>query len=216
MADDKRQHVADTTRTDAKRDYPKEPPEVTHPSELLSATRQPGFWDSEYAPLAIAAAEVMFGSVLDFFVESPAEALLKEQMDYNDIQKLRASGVFSEEDIAAIEAGNKPVVDKIAQGLASRGLGSSAAGADIIAQAQAAPFHKLQAQAAGLYQTGLIHAANLVKSVAAENAAFSKSVGNLAKLYQTMKADGLEPGSEPLFSEFDELTRQFAALLEEE
>ena len=180
-------------------DYPKEPPEIPDLRDLASPTttsRLDAFMDSEYFPMMLSAAETLFGTLYDFFTTSPEEALVEEQLDWVQLQKMRASGVFSDQDIAQIEAGYKPMVDAVAGNVRSRGLGGSASGAAIIAQAQAAPFHKLQAQAAQLYQESLINASNFVRNLADENAAYARSFGFITKLYETMRKEKKESGDE--------------------
>lgn len=213
------------TADDRSGGYPAEPPEITHPSELASATAEPSFMDSEYFPLMLSAAETLFGTLFDFFTTSEEEALVEEQLDWVQLQKMRASGVFSEEDIAQIQSGARPMVNRVAGNVGSRGLGGSASGAAIIAQAQAAPFHKLQAQAAQLYQDSLINASNFVLKLSDENAAYARSFGFITKLYETMRKEKKENGDEdkenaqvavdPMLADFDERTRRFMSLMEE-
>ena len=178
-------------------DYPKEPPEIPDLRDLASPTtdsRLDAFMDSEYFPLMLSAAETLFGTLYDFFTTSPEEALVEEQLDWVQLQKMRASGVFSDQDIAQIEAGYKPMVDAVAGNVRSRGLGGSASGAAIVEQARAAPFHKLQAQAAQLYQESLINASSFVASLAEENAAYARSFGFITKLYETMRKEQKKNG----------------------
>lgn len=209
-------------------DYPKEPPEIPDLRDLASPTtdsRLDAFMDSEYFPLMLSAAETLFGTLYDFFTTSPEEALVEEQLDWVQLQKMRASGVFSDQDIAQIEAGYKPMVDAVAGNVRSRGLGGSASGAAIVAQAQAAPFHKLQAQAAQLYQESLINASNFVASLAEENAAYARSFGFITKLYETMRKEQKKNGDgekgnaqvavDPMLVNFEEVTRRFSSLMEE-
>lgn len=211
-------------------DYPKEPPDIPDLRDLASPTttsRLEAFMDHEDFPLMLSAAELIFGTVLDFFTTSPAEALVEEQLDWIKLQKLRASGVFSDQDIAQIEAGYKPMVDAVAGSVRSRGLGGSASGAAIIAQAQAAPFHKLQAQAAQLVQSSLVNSANLLSTLANENKSFARGLGNITKLYEewlkesrtkkqeekTEKKQSVQPAADPMLAEFDEVTRRFTSVL---
>ena len=114
----------------------------------VSATATPGgFTDSEHFPLMLAAAEVLFGTIFDWFTTSPEEELAEEQLDYVQKNRLRASGVFSDEDIAQIEAGAGPMVNRVAGNLASRGIKvDGCRSRNSLLPPQAAPFHKLQAQ----------------------------------------------------------------------
>lgn len=198
--------------------YPTEPPEITHPSDLASPTAMPGgFTDSEHFPLMLAAAEVLFGTVFDWFTTSPTEELVDEQLDSTQVQRLRASGAFSDDDIAKIQRGFGPIINAVAGNVGSRGLGSSAAGAEILATAQALPFHKLQAHAAQLYQTSLVNASNFLAILAKENVSFSRSFGNITKLYETIRAENKEsgqPANDPLMADFQEMALRFNRLLQ--
>ena len=218
-------------------DYPKEPPDIPDLRDLASPTttsRLEAFMDHEDFPLMLSAAELLFGTVLDFFTTSPAEALVEEQLDWIKLQKMRASGVFSDEDIAQIEGGYKPMVNAVAGNVRSRGLGGSASGAAIVAQAQAAPFHKLQAQAAQLVQSSLVNSVDLLSVLVSENKGFARVLGNITKLYEDMlgelkkqqgKKDKNQGGSaentpsvqlalDPMFAEFDDVTRRTARVLQ--
>ena len=214
------------TADDRSGGYPAEPPEITHPSELAGATAaEPSFMDSEYFPLMLSAAETLFGTLFDFFTTSPEEALVEEQLDWVQLQKMRASGVFSEEDIAQIQSGARPMVNRVAGNVGSRGLGGSASGAAIVAQAQAAPFHKLQAQAAQLYQDSLINASQFVLKLAEDNAAYARSFGFITELYEAMRKQKKENGDgkkenaqvavDPMLADFDERTRRFMSVMKE-
>ena len=209
-------------------DYPKEPPEIPDLRDLASPTttsRLGAFMDSDYFPLMVSAAETLFGTLYDFFTTSEEEALVEEQLDWVQLQKMRASGVFSTEDIAQIEAGYKPMVNAVAGNVRSRGLGGSASGAAIVAQAQAAPFYKLQAQAAQLYQESLVNASQFVLRLSADNAAYARSFGFITELYEAMRKEKKEKGDEdkenaqvaldPMLTDFDERTRRFMSLMEE-
>ena len=154
----------------------------------------------------------MFGTVLDYFSTSDMEELLQEQLSETEKQRLRASGLFSDEDIENVSAGFQSAFSRVAGNVASRGI-DGPAGAEILAQAQAAPFHQLQAQASRLYQTALVSSSQMIASLAQENIAFSRSFGNITKLYQTMLAEGQgQPPGDSLFAEFNEMAMRFNEL----
>ena len=94
-------------------------------------------------------------TVYDAFTTSESEKLIAEQRELNARNKLRASGVFSDADIATIMREYNDRVNKFAGSVAARGLGSSAVGASLISKAQQAPFYQAQRQAATQYQAGL-------------------------------------------------------------
>lgn len=94
-------------------------------------------------------------TVYDAFTTSESEKLIAEQRELNARNKLRASGVFSDADIATIMREYNDRVNKFAGSVAARGLGSSAVGVSLISKAQQAPFYQAQRQAATQYQAGL-------------------------------------------------------------
>ena len=168
---------------------------------------------SPWTALAIAAGESIVGGLIDLFHESDEEKLIAMSLDELEVQRLRRSGVFSEEEIAEIRRGAEPGVNAVAGNVASRGLGSSAAGADIIRQAQQAPFLQAQAQAQQTYQTLLTGTFNMVQQYSQSNPSMRSQVGSLAKLYLTYQSENEDPETEPLFNQFESIAAYFAEAL---
>ena len=72
--------------------------------------------------------------------------VLEDQKNFRRMLSRQARGVFTGSEREAIARGAEPTVNRVAGNVASRGLGGSGAGAQVIAEAQQAPF--LQAQTA--------------------------------------------------------------------
>ena len=168
---------------------------------------------SPWTALAIAAGESIVGGLIDLFHESDEEKLISMSLDELEVQRLRRAGVFSEEEIAEIRRGAEPGVNAVAGNVASRGLGSSAAGADIVRQAQQAPFLQAQAQAQQAYQMGLTNTFNMVQQYSQRNPSIQSQVGSLAKLYLTYQSEDDDPETEPLFNQFESIAAYFAEAL---
>ena len=71
---------------------------------------------------------------------------LEDQKNFRRMLSRQARGVFTGSEREAIARGAEPTVNRVAGNVASRGLGGSGAGVQVIAEAQQAPF--LQAQTA--------------------------------------------------------------------
>ena len=118
----------------------------------------------------------------DFFTTSESEKLIAEQRELNARNRLRASGVFSDADIATIMREYNDQVNKFAGGVAARGLGSSAVGASLISRAQQAPFYQAQRQAATQYQAGLKTLSDMLAQDATIEAQQREQIGGLLGL----------------------------------
>ena len=73
--------------------------------------------------------------------------VLESQINYRNTLLQRAYGHFTPADVQDIQRSAEPAVNAIAQGVSARGLGTSGAGAQIIAEAQQRPFTQAQQQA---------------------------------------------------------------------
>ena len=118
-------------------------------------------------------------SVYDFFTTSESEKLIAEQRELNARNRLRASGVFRDADIATIMREYNDRVNKFAGSVAARGLGSSAVGASLISRAQQAPFYQAQRQAATQYQAGLKTLSDMLAQDATIEAQQREQIGGL-------------------------------------
>ena len=169
---------------------------------------------SPWTALAIAAGESIVGGLIDLFHESDEEKLIAMSLDELEVQRLRRSGVFSEEEIATDSEGSGAGRERGGGECGvSRGLGSSAAGADIVRQAQQAPFLQAQAQAQQTYQTLLTGTFNMVQQYSQSNPSMRSQVGSLAKLYLTYQSENEDPETEPLFNQFESIAAYFAEAL---
>ena len=70
--------------------------------------------------------------------------VLEDQKNFRRMLSRQSRGIFTGSERQMIVRGAEPTVNRVAGGVASRGLGGSGAGAQIVAEAQQAPF--LQAQ----------------------------------------------------------------------
>lgn len=118
-------------------------------------------------------------TVYDFFTTSESEKLIAEQRELNARNRLRASGVFRDADIATIMREYNDRVNKFAGSVAARGLGSSAVGASLISRAQQAPFYQAQRRAATQYQAGLKTLSDMLAQDATIEAQQREQIGGL-------------------------------------
>ena len=133
-------------------------------------------------PLLAAGVESAAFAAFDLFTTSSSEQLISEQQQINTQNRLRASGVFSDEDISTIMRDYNDQVNQFAGSVAARGLGSSAVGASLISKAQQAPFFQAQRQAAKQYQAGLSTLGSLIRQDREIKARQRKRIGGFAKL----------------------------------
>ena len=118
----------------------------------------------------------------DAFTTSPSEKLIAEQQEINAQNRLRASGVFSDSEVATIMREYNAQVNTFAGSVAARGLGSSAVGGSLISGAQQAPFFQAQRQAAAQYQEGLRTLGSLIQQNQAIEARQQEALGGITKL----------------------------------
>ena len=132
--------------------------------------------------LLAGAVESIAFSAFDAFTTSPSEKLIAEQQELNARNKLRASGVFSDQDVGTIMREYNDQVNQFAGGVAARGLGSSAIGASLISKAQQAPFYQAQQKAAQQYQEGLQTLGSLIGQNQNIEAQQREHIGGFVKL----------------------------------
>ena len=114
----------------------------------VSSTAQKQWWQSPaaLAMMGTAAKQIIRGISPDRQMQI-YEKVLQSQIDYRNTLLQRAYGHFTPADVQDIQRSAEPAVNAIAQGVAARGLGTSPAGAQIIAEAQQRPFTQAQQQA---------------------------------------------------------------------
>lgn len=91
--------------------------------------------------------------------------VLASQTQFRDSLARRAFGNFTAAERQQIQAASEPQVNQVAGNVSARGLGTSGAGGQIIAQAQQAPFQHAQQQAMGFLPSAnnaLLSTANLL------------------------------------------------------
>ena len=133
------------------------------------------------APLVIS---TVGGSIYNSLFPDKAKQIqlevLEEQKQFRRMLNRQARGIFTSPEREAIARGAEPTVNRIAGGVAQRGLGGSGAGAQVIAQAQQAPF--LQAQTAATQAlSGANTAAFSMASQLVGDDSFYEDLGGLAQ-----------------------------------
>ena len=98
------------------------------------------------APYIATAASTIWESLFPDEAKKIQMQVLDDQKNFRRMLSRQSRGIFTGSERQMIMRGAEPTVNRIAGGVASRGLGGSGAGAQIVAQAQQAPF--LQAQTA--------------------------------------------------------------------
>ncbi len=108
-------------------------------------------------PQAIPAITTTAGTIYESLFPDEAKKIqmdvLEEQRQFRRMLSRQSRGIFSVGESEGIMRGAEPTVNRIAGGVARRGLGGSGAGQQVIAQAQQAPFTAAQ-QAATQALTG--------------------------------------------------------------
>ncbi len=105
-------------------------------------------------PQAIPYIATAVGTVYETLFPDKAKQIqlevLEDQKNFRKMLSRQARGIFDTTEREAIMRGAEPVVNRVAGNVAARGLGSSPAGAQIVARAQQEPFIAAQqgAQAA--------------------------------------------------------------------
>ena len=118
--------------------------------------------------------------------------VLEDQKNFRKMLSRQARGIFSAPEREAIVRGAEPVVNRVAGNVAARGLGSSPAGAQIVARAQQEPFVAAQqgAQAA-------LPAANLqsfqMASLLSHDDSFYEDLGATVQNFLTLAELGEDP-----------------------
>ena len=122
--------------------------------------------------------------------------VLEDQKSFRRLLSRQARGVFSGAERENIARAAEPMVNQVAGNVAARGLGSSPAGAQIVARAQQQPFHVAQqgAQAA-------LPAANLqsfqMASLLVTDDSFYEDLGATVQNFLTLSELGDDPDTDP-------------------
>ena len=122
--------------------------------------------------------------------------VLEDQKSFRRLLSRQARGVFSGAERENIARAAEPMVNQVAGNVAARGLGSSPAGAQIVARAQQEPYHAIQqgAQAA-------LPAANLqsfqMASLLVTDDSFYEDLGATVQNFLTLSELGDDPDTDP-------------------
>lgn len=162
---------------------------------MLEKKEQSG-WQKVAGP-AIASLPVVGGIYSRFFGGEDAQQIqqevLDEQLSLNRMRKRQARGQFTDAERQDIMEANEPVVNRVADNVAARGLDESGAGAQIVGDAQRQPFVEAQRRADALLSTSNMTAFNMAKELAADDSFWEDLTGlaeNLEFLRQKNGDDG--------------------------
>ena len=140
-------------------------------------------------PLAGGLYEKLFGGD-----DGILDEVLEEQHALQRMQARQARGIFTPAEQQNIQRANEPQVNMVASNVAARGLDKSGAGAEIVAQAQRAPFRAAQQTASTLHQATLFNTFKMVRQLELDDKAFYNDLatiaGNLRKLNEPDDTDG--------------------------
>lgn len=98
-------------------------------------------------PLLTSAASSLYRAVSPDRAMQIRDKVLNSQIEMRNMIARRAFGDFTSAEAANIKRGAAHQVNAVAANVSARGLGSSGAGAQIISEAQQAPFYQAQQQA---------------------------------------------------------------------
>ena len=116
-------------------------------------------------PTATSAASSLFRAINPDRQAQIRDNVINSQINFRDRLARRAFGEFTPSDREQIAQAAEPQVNQIAAGVAARGLGGSGAGAQVIRQAQQAPFQQAQQQAVHalpVYDQAILGSANML------------------------------------------------------
>ena len=111
--------------------------------------------------------------------------VLEDQKNFRRMLSRQSRGIFTGSEREAIARGAEPQVNRIAGGVASRGLGGSGAGAQVIAEAQQAPFLQAQDSATQALSNANRQAFDMASQLISDDSFFndmSKLVSDLTEL----------------------------------
>ena len=112
--------------------------------------------------------------------------LVKYQFEQHNQLVRQSQGDFTPADIRQIRQANRHQVNRVASDVAQRGLGTSEAGVDFIAQAQRAPFDEAQQRAQAALPAATQAAFNIGKQLIGDDS-FIEDLGHVTKLLTTLR-----------------------------
>ena len=124
--------------------------------------------------------------------------VLEDQKNFRRMLSRQSRGIFTGSERQAIARGAEPTVNRIAGNVAARGLGGSGAGAQVIAEAQQAPFLEAQTAATQALSGANVQAFKMASQLIGDDS-FYEDLGGLVQNITELYApdDGTETKVEP-------------------
>lgn len=149
---------------------------------------------SKWGPLVVQGGLTGVSALYGAIAPSKARELQEEVIDgYRDLRKTaqrQARGQFTPQENEQMRAAAQPQLQQVAGSVASRGLGSSPAGAAITAGAEQEVFQNAQRQAVVQEQIVNREAFAAASAMVEEDASFFEDIRALASAYQQIHASG--------------------------
>lgn len=157
---------------------------------------------SQYAPLVINAGIGGVAALKDAISPNRAQELQQEVIsglrDLREVSQRQARGDFTPQEREQLRASAQPQLQQVAGTVASRGLGSSPAGAQIAAQAEQQVFSDAQSRAMQMEQIVNRDAFNIAESLAQRDASFYEDLAGIARAIQMIRSLGGEPNPQAM------------------
>ena len=161
------------------------------------------FLAGKYGPLAVqgglTAASALYGAITPNRAQELQEEVLEGYRELRSTAQRQARGQFTTQEREQMRADAQPQLQKVAGSVASRGLGSSPAGAAITAGAEQAVFTNAQRQAMIQEQVVNREAFAAASQMANEDASFFEDLRAISAAYQQIRSLGGTP--DPAWSE---------------
>lgn len=146
------------------------------------------------------------GSVIDKFHPSQAKRMADEslaRMEQNTLELERQKrGMFTPEERRDIEDASEPMVNRVAQGVGARGLASSGAGAQIVAEAQQKPFFDAMGNARRQFSQENVRLWEASTQMAAMDPSFGSILGDWAAEYFYLRDNGINDQTMQMLAEW--------------
>lgn len=134
------------------------------------------------------------GGLVDMFTESPRAALEKEILKarkerLSDLRR-QAKGKFTPAERREFQRANEAILNRVVSNIAQRGLDTSGAALEVLAQKEQAPLLKAQQRAQAQLSDYELKTFNLTKKLAQEDDGFVAGLGKLTKYFSDLQKRG--------------------------
>ena len=134
------------------------------------------------------------GGFVDMFTESPRAALEKEILKarkerLSDLRR-QAKGKFTPAERRESQRANEAILNRVVSNIAQRGLDTSGAALEVLAQKEQAPLLKAQQRAQVQLSDYELKTFNLTKKLAQEDDGFVAGLGKLTKYFSDLQKRG--------------------------